>query len=304
VVTEGRSLGESASAADGPASAGRLDAVSDLPDLLQLTEIGERRYQVTQPSESAEGRDVVFSGQLLAQMIMASDRTAGGAKDVRSIHAVFARAGTYTQPIELEVESLLAGRTWASDSVTATQSGKLLSRATVLLNVVDEDLMRHEPPAPSVPGPQEEGAAPGQVFPGAQLRPVPGGHEVAGVPVEMAWHRFERPLTSQAANQAVLTWATCGSIIGLAMRPHRARVRIEDAHAAISTGVIAQTIHFVERFDVSQWLLVRHEATKAATGRVYGDGRVFTETGSLVAAFHQDSMARASAVPLDPKRSM
>ena len=278
--------------------------MSDLPDLLQLTEIGERRYQVTQPSESAEGRDVVFSGQLLAQMIMASDHAAGGAKDVRSINAVFARAGTYTRPIELEVESLLAGRTWASDTVTATQSGKVLSRATVLLNVVDEDLMRHEPPMPSVPAPGEVDAAPGQVFPGAELRPVSGRDEVGGVPVEMAWHRFERPLASQAANQAVLAWATCGNIIGLAMRPHRDRVRIEDAHASISTGVIAQTIHFVERFDVSQWLLVRHEATKAATGRVYGDGRVFAEDGILVAAFHQDSMARAAAAPLDPKTSM
>ena len=51
-------------------------------------------------------------------------------------------------------------------------------------------------------------------------------------------------------------------------------------------------------------LLVRHEATKAATGRVYGDGRVFTEDGVLVAAFQQDSMARAPTGPLDPKRSM
>ena len=278
--------------------------MSDLPDLLQLTEIGERRYQVTQPSESPEGRDVVFSGQLLAQMIMASDHAAGGTKDVRSVHAVFARAGTYSRPIELEVESLLAGRTWAGDTVTATQSEKVLSRATVLLNVVDEDLMRHEPPMPPVPAPAEVDAAPGQVFPGAELRPVSGRDEVGGVPVEMAWHRFERPLASQAANQAVLAWATCGNIIGLAMRPHRDRVRIEDAHASISTGVIAQTIHFVERFDVSQWLLVRHEATKAATGRVYGDGRVFAEDGILVAAFHQDSMARAAAAPLDPKTSM
>jgi acyl-CoA thioesterase-2 len=278
--------------------------MSDLPDLLQLTEIGERRYQVRQPSESPEGRDVVFSGQLLAQMIMASDHAAGGAKDVRSVHAVFARAGTYTRPIELEVESLLAGRTWASDTVTATQSGKVLSRATVLLNVVDEDLMRHEPPMPPVPAPAEVDAAPGQAFPGAELRPVSGRDGVGDVPVEMAWHRFERPLASQAANQAVLAWATCGNIMGLAMRPHRDRVRIEDAHASISTGVIAQTIHFVERFDVSQWLLVRHEATKAATGRVYGDGRVFAQDGILVAAFHQDSMARAAAAPLDPKTSM
>jgi acyl-CoA thioesterase II len=278
--------------------------VSDLPDLLQLTEIGDRHYRVTQPPQSPEGRDVVFSGQLLAQMIMASDHAAGGAKDVRSVHAVFTRTGTYAHAIELEVESLLAGRTWASDTVTAVQDGRRLSRAIVLLNVVDEDLMRHEPQMPAIPGPAEVEPAPGQAFPGSDLRPVPGEHQVGGVPVEMAWHRFERPLGPQAANQAVLSWATCGSIIGLAMRPHRDRVRIEDAHAAISTGVIAHTMHFVDRFDVSQWLLIRHEATKAATGRVYGDGRVFTEDGALVAAFQQDSMARAPVEPLDPKRSM
>ena len=278
--------------------------MSDLPDLLQVTEAGEGRYDVFQPSESAEGRDVVYSGQLLAQMIMASHQAAGGAKDVRSVHAVFARAGTYTRPIELVVESLQAGRTWASDTVTAVQGGKLLSRATVLLNVVDDDLMRHEPEMPAVPTPAELATGPGQVFPGAELRPVPGDHEAGGVPVEMVWHRFERPLDESAANQAVLTWATCGSIIGLGMRPHRDEVHIEDAHASISTGVIAHTMHFLDRFDVSRWLLVRHEATKAATGRVYGDGRVFTEDGTLVATFHQDSMARAAPAPLDPRRSL
>jgi acyl-CoA thioesterase-2 len=278
--------------------------MSDLPDLLELTDVGERRYHVFQPAESAEGRDVVFSGQLLGQMMMASDRAAGGTKDIRSIHAIFARAGTYTAPIELEVESMQAGRTWASDTVTATQSGKLLTRAMILMNVVDPDLMRHEPDMPSAPKPGELESGRGQAFPGSELKPVPGEHEVGGVPVELAWHRFERPIESQAANQAVLIWATCGSIIGLGMRPHRDTVHIEDAHLTISTGVIAHTMHFLEPFDVSQWLLISQEATKAATGRVHGAGRVFTEDGTLVATFHQDSMAKGTTAPLDPKRSM
>ncbi|HLG67401.1 MAG TPA: acyl-CoA thioesterase domain-containing protein [Acidimicrobiales bacterium] len=279
--------------------------MSDLPDLLTLTDAGERRYEVFQPTESAEGRDVVFSGQLLGQMIMASDRAARGEKDVRSIHAVFARAGTYTKPIELAVDSMHAGRTWASDTITATQDGRLLCRAIVLLNAVDPDLMRHGPAMPSdVPQPEDLDPARAQAFPGAEVRPVPGELTVGGVPVEMAWHRFERPLGSPAANQAVLIWATCGNIIGLGMRPHRDTVRIQDAHRTLSTGVIGHTTHFTERFDVSQWLLMVTEAEMAATGRVYGGGRVFTRDGTLVAAFHQDAMAKAAEAPLDPKRSM
>lgn len=279
--------------------------MSDLPDLLVLSEIEPRRYEVHQPSESAEGRDVVFSGQLLGQMIMAADKAAEGSKNVRSVHAVFARAGTYTKPIVLDVDSMHAGRTWASDTVTATQDGRLLCRSIVLLNTVDPDLMRHDPEVPpGVPGPGELAARPGQAFPGSEIRPVPGEVTIGGVPVQMAWHRFDRPLESQAANQAVLVWPTCGEIIGLGMRPHREQVRIQDAHRTVSTGVIGHTIHFTDTFDVSQWLLIVTEGTKAASGRVHGGGRIFTEDGQLVAAFHQDSMAKAAEAELDPRRSM
>jgi acyl-CoA thioesterase len=278
--------------------------MSDLPDLLQLTEVGERRYHVFQPAESAEGRDVVFSGQLLGQMMMASDLNAGG-KDIRSVHAVFARAGSYLSPVEVDVESLQAGRTWASDTVTARQNGKLLSRATVLMNVVDADLMRHGPAFPDVPAWDGLSADPtAQAFPGAEVRPVPDRPAVGDVPVEMVWHRFERPLESQAANQAVLVWATCGYLIGLAMRPHVGSVDISQAHVTLSTGVIGHTVHFLERFDVSEPLLITHEATKAATGRVYGRGSVFTVDGVLVAAFEQDSMAKDAGATLDPRRAM
>ena len=276
----------------------------ELPDILRLTEAGEHRYRVFQPAESAEGRDVVFSGQLMAQMMMASDRRAGGAKDIRSVHAVFARAGTYALPIELDVDSMSAGRTWASDSVTATQGDRLLSRALVLMNTVDEDLMRHEPAMPDVAGPA--GLDPGDafVFPGAEWRPVPGRPEIDGVPVERAWHRYEPGADSQAANCGIAGWATCGNIIGLSMRPHPDLARIEEAHRTLSTGVIAHTLHFLDHLDVSQWLLFQALGAKAANGRVYGEGQVFTAEGRLVAAFQQDSMAKAAPAPLDPSRSM
>ena len=276
----------------------------ELPDILELTKVGEQRYHVFQPAESAEGRDVVFSGQLMAQMMMASDREAGSAKDIRSVHAIFARAGTYTMPIEVDVDSMQAGRTWASDAVTATQGGKLLSRALILMSTVDDDLMRHDPAMPDVPGPDGLDSGFAFIFPGAEWCPVPGEPEVDGVPVERAWHRYESGVESQAANQGIAGWATCGNIIGLAMRPHRDTVRIEDAHRTLSTGVIAHTLHFLDHLDVSQWLLIQMQATKAANGRVYGQGEVFTAEGQLVATFQQDSMAKAAPAPMDPSRSM
>jgi acyl-CoA thioesterase II len=174
-----------------------------------------------------------------------------------------------------------------------------------LLNTVDPDLVRHDPDRPADgPGPDDLEPAPAQAFPGAEVRPVPGEATIGGVPVAMAWHRFDQPLGSQSAGQAVLVWSTCGHIIGLALRPHREQVRIEDAHRTLSTGVIGHTVHFTDRFDVSEWLLMVTEATKTANGRVFGEGRVFSQDGSLVAVFHQDSMARSVDGQIDPRRSL
>ena len=118
--------------------------MADLPDILQLDDVGGGRYRIHMPSGSAEGRDVVFSGQYLAQMIMAADRAHRSGKDVRSIHAVFARAATHTKSMELVVDTILDGRSWGSDTITAVQDGKVMARSEVLLNIVEDDLLRHE----------------------------------------------------------------------------------------------------------------------------------------------------------------
>ena len=94
--------------------------LTTLPEVLRLDALGAHRYQAPWERDEGATPGVVFGGQILAQMIMASDRVGGGAKDVKSINAIFARAGTYSgEPIELEVESMQSGRTWASDTVTA-----------------------------------------------------------------------------------------------------------------------------------------------------------------------------------------
>ncbi|MCU0275195.1 MAG: thioesterase family protein [Acidimicrobiales bacterium] len=97
-------------------------------ELFQLDLAEDGTCVVPQPAEATEGRDVVFSGQLMAQSLVASHLRAGGAKTVRSVHSIFARAGSYQTPLHLAVESMQAGRTWASDTVTATQGGKCTPR--------------------------------------------------------------------------------------------------------------------------------------------------------------------------------
>ncbi|HXC40478.1 MAG TPA: acyl-CoA thioesterase domain-containing protein [Burkholderiales bacterium] len=277
--------------------------LAELPDVLRLDEMAAGRYRVRHPREQTEGRDVVFGGQLLAQMIMAADLANGGAKDIKSIHAIFARSGTYTKPIDLVVEQMQSGRTWASHSISAMQDGKLLSRGLVLSSIDDPDLIRH---AAAMPKTRPPGAAPARVlaFEGATTTDAGPADPASGAPRDQFWHRYPASFKSVAANQAILSWATNGQLIGLALQPHGDVADISQAHRTISTGVIAHTLNFHERFDVGAWLLVSQEATYAGRGRLHGRGSVFTQQGQLVATFSQDSMARRIEGTLDPKNQM
>jgi acyl-CoA thioesterase II len=282
--------------------------MSAVPAVLQVEDLGEGRWSAPHPADDPEGRDVVFSGQILAQMIMASDAAVAGEKEVKSIHAIFARAGTYSAGLmELRLEAMHSGRAWGSDTITAYQGDRLLSRSLVLLNTVEPDLIRHTPTMPEVPGPDAASPNPSTtVFPGAEARMVDAPDAVGadGSPAMCFWFRNPESYDSVAANQAAIAWCQPGFIIGLAMRPHSDTVNIADAHTSISTGVISHTAHFHEPADVGEWLLVAQKASYAGRGRVFGSGSVFTEDGRLVSTFAQDSMARGVVGTLDPKRGM
>jgi hypothetical protein len=91
---------------------------------------------------------------------------------------------------------------------------------------------------------------------------------------------------------------------GLALRPHSSVATINDAHRTLSTGMIAHTVHYQERFDIGNWLFVQQQATYMGRGRAHGEGRVYDRSGMLVSTFAQDSMVRHADRALDPRRSL
>ena len=268
--------------------------LAESSDLLKLEPVGPGRYQVPMPAGSQEGLNVVFGGQLMAQMIMAAAAGVGETKYVKSMHTIFSRAGSYAEPIQLQVEPFHSGRTWASELVSAWQSDRLLTRSMMLLTIDEPDFIAHQIGGPGeVPRPEDCEPAKGIVFPGAEARAASLPSETAdGVPVMCFWTRMPGPVGSLAASQAILAWATNGWLIELSMRPHRDTVRIEEAHHSVSTGVIGHTLNFHREFDAGSWILVSHEATFAGKGRIHGRGAAHTENGTLIATFSQDSMLK------------
>jgi acyl-CoA thioesterase len=282
--------------------------MAGLPTVLELRSADAGGFTANHPEKDPEGRDVVFSGQIIAQMIMASDASLDGEKEVTSVHAIFARAGRYSAgALELVVDTMHSGRAWASSTVTALQGERLLSRGLVLSNAPAPDLVRHAPPMPDVPGPEAcEPANAGVVFPDADARLVelPDARSADGSPVSYVWVRSAQSPASVAARQAIIAWSQPGLIIGAALAPHSDVVSVRDAHQSISTGVISHTAHFHDDADVSEWLLFAHEGSYAGRGRIFGRGAVFTHDGGLVSTFAQDSMARRVEGVVDPKSGL
>lgn len=284
--------------------------MSELPSVLQVEAVGPGRWTAPHPDEDPEGRDVVFSGQLLAQMIMTVNAAAGGTDDkvVKSVHGVFARAGYYSAgPVEYELDSMHAGRAWASDTVTVHQGDRLLARGLVLSNALEPDLMRHFPAMPDGPGPDDCPTQPvNVVFPGTEVRYAESGVTTAadGSPQMRMWVRLPASYDSTAANQAMVAWSEPGFLIGAAMAAHPDAVDMSSPHRSVSTGVISHTVHFHDVAPVDDWLLFVHEAAYAGHGRVFGTGSVFTRDGMLLSTFGQDSMVRGVERELDWRRDM
>jgi acyl-CoA thioesterase II len=92
-------------------------------------------------------------------------------------------------------------------------------------------------------------------------------------------------------NQAILSWATDGYLIGTAMLPHEG-YNEGHAHKTISTGVVSHTLNFHDRFDASEWLLLANESVWAGRGRTHGRCNIWTQDGRLVATYTQDNLVR------------
>jgi acyl-CoA thioesterase len=239
-------------------------------------------------------RPVVFGGQIMGQMIVAASRYQP-AKSVRSLHVIFARAGTVELPVEITLDPFHSGRAFGSIEAIAAQGDRVLSRGLLLIDSAERDVIRHQIPKLPVDGPQLTPPVPASDHPGIEVRVVDSVDlmtpAATGAPELFVWLRFQDVPDEPAMHQALLSWYTDPFLIGAAMRPHEG-IGLAHAHETLSTGVITHTLTFHEPFRADAWLLIANRSLHAGGGRTYGEGHVFTEDGKLIASFVQTNMIR------------
>lgn len=268
--------------------------MTDLAGLLAVLDLeptGEDQFRATHLDE---GHGVVFGGQLLAQSVMAATRTVPD-KELLSLHTVFARAGSFEEPLTIDVDVMASGRSMASLTVTTRQSRGVCTRSLALLHAPDGDRIRHGHEAPEVTGPdRSERREGGPAF--WDVRIVDEidimDPDLTGPPHLQVWTRVPGAPDDLPLAQATLAYASDGFLIATAMRPHEG-VGQAMAHVSVATTVLTQTLTFHEPFTATDWLLLDQRSTYAGRGRSHGVAEVFDAGGRLVAGFTQDNMIRA-----------
>ncbi|HUH13742.1 MAG TPA: acyl-CoA thioesterase II [Longimicrobiales bacterium] len=280
-------------------------ALRDLIGLLDLEPIEHNIYRGLN-RDIRTGR--IFGGQVLAQSLVAAQRTVEDDVVAHSMHGYFILPGDLDVPVVYFVDRLRDGRSFATRRVTAIQHGRAIFNMSCSFQRAEEGLS-HQADMPEVPPPEELEPeiemvrAMADRIPAAQravltqdrpldIRPVervdlfdPEPRE----PVRHIWMRARGDVPEQALHhQALLAYASDYGLLGAALQPHGRSHRQPEVMAA--TLDHALWLHRPCRMD--EWLLYAIDSPASGGGRGFARGSFFTRDGTLVASVAQEGVIR------------
>ena len=279
--------------------------VQDLLALLDLEVIEHNLYR-GQNRDIGTGR--IFGGQVLAQALVAAQRTVEDDRPAHSLHGYFILAGDLTVPVVYFVDRLRDGGSFTTRRVTAIQHGKAIFEMSASFHR-REDGWEHQDRMPSVPDPgtlpnelDAFRARAGEIPEGlrailTQDRPLDfrlvDGRDPLDTtprpPLREYWIRSVGPMGDRTADhQAVLAYASDYGLLGSALDPHGVSYR--DPRLMVAS--LDHAIWFHRPFRMDEWLLHVSESPVSAGARGFARGTFFTRDGDLVASTAQEGMVR------------
>ncbi len=277
-------------------------AVLDLDPVGEDTFVGRSLHQL-------HGR--VYGGQVLAQGIVAAERTLDGdlgRRLIHSLHGYFLRPGDLAAPITFAVERLRDGGSFSARRTHALQNDKPILSMIVSFQDV-QDGVEHTEPMPDVPDPD---GLPSSValfasidHPAARFFYETAGFDIRHTETSL----FVGPAPERSATQSL--WMRARGHVPGGQPEHRALLafacdqvmlepvlRAHGAHWRQPGASIASLDHAMwwhRDVDCNDWLLYVQDSPTAQGGRGLGLARVFSRDGHLVATIAQEGMVRFPA---------
>ena len=277
----------------------------ELVALFDLAPAGDDRFVGHSPRN---GWRRVYGGQVLAQALVAAERTVAG-RDPHSLHAYFLLGGDPHEPILFEVERLRDGRSFTTRRVVARQKGQAIFTMVASFHQQETGFDHAAPLPPAAPAPEDcpdprqaiellDGPARYRMkgmldttspidFRPTDLAKYGGG--AAREPRNILWTRIGEPLPPDPAiHRAALLYLSDMSLLETALSAHG--LTIYDHRIQVASLDHALWFHRPARTDA--WLLYVQDSPNAAGATGLVRGLIYTREGALVASVAQEGLIR------------
>ena len=281
----------------------------DVADLLDLLDLEPLEFNIFRGRNRDIGSGRVFGGQVLAQALVAAQRTVDENRAAHSLHGYFILPGDLSIPIVYFVDRLRDGKSFTTRRVTAIQHGRAIFNMSVSFHI-EEPGLEHQLEMPAVPDPEtvrseleliRERTPADLPEPLRRLitqdRPIDYRvvediepfDPVPQPPVRNMWVRTIGKMPDERlAHQAVLAYFSDYGLLGTALQPHGRTYRRPD----IQVASLDHSLWFHRPCRVDEWLLFSIESPASAGALGFSRGSIFTREGKLVASVAQEGLMR------------
>lgn len=270
--------------------------------LMDLSPIGDDAFQAPAAPECS-GR--MYGGQFLAQGLAAATLTTEEGRDVHSLHAYFLRPGDVDTAVEYDVERVRDGRSFSARVVNAKQDGKELFRMMISYHVLEQGDEYVSEQMPDVPSPEtvsltynefsrlngETEDWDGESRP-MDIRYINPPQAQPGEPVlepQRMWLRIPERLGDEwPLHFAGLAYLSDSTLIDHVVLPHGRRWQ----DPTLNGASLDHAMWFHRRARADEWLLFDQSVVTTVNARGLAQGRLFDQSGRLVASCVQEGMIR------------
>ncbi len=280
----------------------------DAADLLELLDLEPLEVNIYRGLNRDIGSGRVFGGQVLAQALVAAQRTIEEERVAHSLHGYFILPGDLAAPIVYFVDRLRDGGSFTTRRVTAIQHGRAIFNLSASFQTPEPGL-EHQSDMPDVPGPDGLASELDIIRGMADRIPEPlravltQDRPIDFRPVETIdpFHPGPRPPSrrywlravgtmpdSPLLHQAVLAYASDYGLLATALLPHGLSVRAPDLQVAS----LDHALWLHRPFRIDDWMLYAIDSPASARARGFARGSIFSRDGQLVASVAQEGLMR------------
>ena len=270
-------------------------AIEKILDLEQL-EVNIYRGSVFSPESGFLQR--TFGGHVAGQSLVSAVRTVDPRYQVHSLHGYFLRSGDAKERTVFIVERTRDGGSFATRRVNAIQHGEIIFSMGASFQT-DQEGIHHQDSMPAAPPPD---GLPGldsiKVFndagfkqfeewdvcivPRERLQLLPGK-----AAQQQVWFRHRDPLPDDPVlHICALAYMSDLTLLGSAQVTHL------DVREHLQVASLDHAMWFMRAFRADEWLLYDQSSPSASSGRALCQGKIFTQTGEMVAAVMQEGLTR------------